>query len=78
MRYTENGKEEIIDCQHKHENDIVKKLFALTKAQEIPINPEDTLLAEEYLKAREAAKEAEVQKMARRAARKEQERLLGA
>ena len=67
----------MIDCQHKHEIDIVKALIEITKAKQLPIDEQDSILANEYLQEKERRQQAEMAKMARRAAKKEEERLAG-
>ena len=72
---TAGDRKETIDCQHKHENDIVKALFEITRAKQLPIDERDSQLANEYLQETQRAAQAEVAKMSRRAAKKEAERL---
>ncbi|KAF8252310.1 hypothetical protein K440DRAFT_633590 [Wilcoxina mikolae CBS 423.85] len=72
-----NDRKEVIDCQHKHENDIVKALFEITRAKPIPIDARDSILANEYLQDKEQKLQAERAKLARRAAKREEERLAG-
>jgi large subunit ribosomal protein MRP49 len=72
---TEGDRKEVIDCQNKHENDIVKALLELTNAKQLPINERDSILANEYLQEKERQERALAAKMAKRAAKKEEERL---
>jgi hypothetical protein len=60
-----------------HENDIVRQLFEMTRAEQLPINEADSTLANEYLQEKERRKRALITRDARRAAKKEEERLGG-
>jgi len=60
-----------------HENDIVKQLFEMTRAKQLPISEADSALANEYLEEKERRKRALITRDARRAAKKEEERLGG-
>ena len=74
-RREEDGKKEVIDCQHKHENDITKTLLLLTGAKDVPIDDRDAVLANEYQREvleREQTKRA---KLAKRASKREEARL---
>ncbi|KAI5818163.1 CI-B8 domain-containing protein, partial [Pyronema omphalodes] len=41
-------RKETIDVQHRHESDIIKEVLQITNAKQLPINPEDNKLANEY------------------------------
>ncbi|KAI5800037.1 hypothetical protein EDC01DRAFT_613014, partial [Geopyxis carbonaria] len=71
----EGDRKEVIDVQHKHENDIVKQLLEVTGGKQLPIDDRDSVLANEYLAEKLRKEQAEVTKLARRAAKKEEERL---
>jgi large subunit ribosomal protein MRP49 len=71
----EGDRKETIDVQHRHESDIIKEVIQVTKAKQLPINPEDNQLANEYLEDKQKKLVGEANKMARRAAKKEQEKL---
>ncbi|KAA8905374.1 hypothetical protein FN846DRAFT_951117 [Sphaerosporella brunnea] len=70
-----SDKKAVIDCQHKHENEIVKALIDLTRAKQIPINERDSVLANEHLLEEARLFRAKAAKMAKRAAKKEEERI---
>lgn len=74
---TEGDRKEVIDCQHKHENDIVKTLIEITRAKQIPVDARDSILANEYLQDKQQKLQTERAKLARRAAKREEERLSG-
>ncbi|KAL7275570.1 hypothetical protein RUND412_001496 [Rhizina undulata] len=73
----DGDRKEVVDIQNKHENDICKAVFELTKARELPINENDSRLAEEYLAQKALAKKREAEKEARMAAKREAARLNG-
>lgn len=73
-----DGKPDVtIDCKGKHESDIVKALFNATGAKQLPINPEDSKMATEYLRDKERRIQAKINLKVTRAAKKEEARLLG-
>ncbi|TGZ83270.1 hypothetical protein EX30DRAFT_303950, partial [Ascodesmis nigricans] len=73
-----DGKPEVrIECKHKNENDIVNELFKITGAKQLPIDPQDSELAADYLRDKEKRIEGKINLKITRAARKEEARLLG-
>jgi hypothetical protein len=50
-------------------------LFELTKAKQIPINEEDSQLAEEYLQAKKHKEQTAIAREARHAAKREEAKL---
>lgn len=55
----------------------MKQLFEMTRAKQLPINEADSLLANEYLQERDRLRRATITKEAKRAAKKEEERVGG-
>jgi hypothetical protein len=64
----------VIDCQHKHEKDIIKQLINITKATQLPINERDEAAVTEWLEDKKRREVFEAEKMARRAAAREAEK----
>lgn len=75
MGPVEGGSKEVIDCQHKHENDITKALLLLTRAKAVPIDERDAILANEYQRETLEREQAKRAKIAKRAAKREEARL---
>lgn len=71
------ARKETIECQHMHENDIVKALFAMTDAKPVAVNEQDSADANEYIAEQQRLKQAEVAQKAKRAAKREQALLDG-
>jgi len=74
----EGDRKEVLDVQHKHENDIINMLFQLTQARQLPINDEDSRLADEYLRDKEQKVQTTLAREARYAAKREEAQLTGA
>ena len=64
----------MIDCQHKTEQDIVKQLIHITKAKQLPINSRDDAAVQEWLDDKKRREVFEAEKMAKRAAAREEEK----
>lgn len=64
----------VIDCLHKHQDDIIKQVIHITKAQQLPNNESDVAAVNAWVEEGKRRAVFEKEKMARREAAKEEEK----